>query len=170
MPLVSFYTRGFLIFQGVYKEISFMKWFSGNFLEINSLPYSKRKSIAPCIRFGKIFKSLSVVIFVDLLDLNLLDWGSNGLIAVPLYNAIYLWNSDTGSVEELFGENYQLPAETTVTSVKWISEGSHLAVGLSSGAVEVSELNSQPYNNLNEVMVDIRHCFKHFYDVESDLL
>lgn len=113
---------------------------------------------------------MPVILFVHILDLNLLDWGSNGLIAVPLYNAIYLWNSDTGSVEELFGENYQLPMETTVTSVKWISEGSHLAVGLSSGAVEVSELSSQAYNDVTKLSVDTRYCFQHLRDFESDLL
>ena len=74
----------------------------------------------------------------DLLDLNLLDWGNNGLIAVPLYNAIYLWNSETGSVDELFGDNPITDDNLSVTSVKWITEGLHLAVGLSNGTVEVS--------------------------------
>ena len=132
-----------------------MKWFSSSFSENTSLQYNKIEFIFPSISFGEVSKSLSIIIFVHLLDLNLLDWGSNGLIAVPLYNAIYLWNSDTGSVEELFGENYQLPTETTVTSVKWISEGSHLAVGLSSGAVEVSELSSLSYSNVTKLSVHI---------------
>ena len=77
-------------------------------------------------------------IYVFLLDLNLLDWGRNGLIAVPLYNAVYLWNSESGSVEELFGDTPITDDNIMVTSVKWITEGMHIAIGLSDGNVEVS--------------------------------
>ena len=66
-----------------------------------------------------------------------MDWGRNGLIAVPLYNAVYLWNSDSGSVEELFGDNPINDDNIVVTSVKWITEGMIIAIGLSNGIVEV---------------------------------
>jgi len=51
---------------------------------------------------------------------------------------IYLWNSESGSVEELFGENPIADDNVMVTSVKWITEGMHIAVGLSNGNVEVT--------------------------------
>lgn len=81
-----------------------------------------------------------IVILFWIVDLNLLDWGNNGLIAVPLFNAIYLWNSETGDVEELFGDNPVTDDNLMVTSVKWITEGMHIAVGLSNGNIEVCSL------------------------------
>ena len=59
------------------------------------------------------------------------------MIAVPLYNAVYLWNSESGSVEELFGDTPITDDNIMVTSVKWITEGMHIAIGLSDGNVEV---------------------------------
>jgi len=82
-------------------------------------------------------KILDAPEIVDDYYLNLLDWGNNGLIAVPLYNAVYLWNSETGDVEELFGDDYSLEESVMITCVKWISEGVHIAVGLSNGVVEL---------------------------------
>ena len=78
-----------------------------------------------------------------------MDWGRNGLIAVPLNKAVYLWNAASGDVEELFCEHARTPPgqedllasgegdAPAVTSVKWIEEGCILAVGLSTGVVEV---------------------------------
>jgi len=82
-------------------------------------------------------KILDAPEIVDDYYLNLLDWGQNGLIAVPLYNAIYLWNSESGTVEELFGESPITDDNIMVTSVKWITEGMHIAVGMSNGNIEL---------------------------------
>jgi len=82
-------------------------------------------------------KILDAPDIVDDYYLNLLDWGRNGLIAVPLYNAVYLWNSESGSVEELFGDTPITDDNIMVTSVKWITEGMHIAIGLSDGNVEL---------------------------------
>lgn len=51
---------------------------------------------------------------------------------------MYLWNSESGSVEELFGDTPITDDNIMVTSVKWITEGMHIAIGLSNGNVEVS--------------------------------
>jgi cell division cycle 20, cofactor of APC complex len=66
--------------------------------------------------------------------LNLLDWGSNNVLAVALADKVYLWNATTGSIEQL--------CETTglddcVTSVSWLPDGAHLAVGTNRSEVQI---------------------------------
>lgn len=66
--------------------------------------------------------------------LNLVDWGSNNVLAVALGEAVYLWHADTGSIDQL--------CETTayddcVTSVKWIPGGNYLAVGTNAHEVQI---------------------------------
>jgi len=66
--------------------------------------------------------------------LNLVDWSSNNHLAVALGSHIYLWNAATGHISQLcelegVGEY--------VCSVKWVEEGGYLAVGSSSGEVEL---------------------------------
>lgn len=66
--------------------------------------------------------------------LNLLDWGSNNRLAVALSETVYLWNAETGSIEQL--------CETTalddcVTSVSWLPDGNHLAVGTSRAELQI---------------------------------
>lgn len=66
----------------------------------------------------------------DLLDdyyLNLVDWGASNMLAVALGQTVYLWNAETGGIEELC----QCDAEDDyITSVKFVQEGGgYLAVG-----------------------------------------
>uniref|UniRef100_A0A7S2WBP6 CDC20/Fizzy WD40 domain-containing protein n=1 Tax=Mucochytrium quahogii TaxID=96639 RepID=A0A7S2WBP6_9STRA len=66
----------------------------------------------------------------DLLDdyyLNLVDWGSSNMLAVALGQTVYLWNAETGGIEELC----QCEGEDDyITSVKFVQEGGgYLAVG-----------------------------------------
>merc|ERR550534_1268016 len=74
--------------------------------------------------------------------LNLLDWGSGGLIAIALGGSVYLWNSTSGSVVDLFGDSATENNEDVVTSVKWITEGEHIAVGLNTGVVQLWDTSS----------------------------
>ena len=68
-------------------------------------------------------------------DLNLLSWSTNNHLAVALGQNVYLWNAASGSITELMElEN----AEEYVSSLAWIKEGNILAVGNSSGTVQVS--------------------------------
>lgn len=69
---------------------------------------------------------------VDDYYLNLLDWGSNGLLAVGLGSAVYLWNAATGSAQELMRCS---AVDDSVTSVSWIKEGNYLAIGTNSAEV-----------------------------------
>lgn len=65
--------------------------------------------------------------------LNLVDWGSQNVLAVGLGSSVYLWDASSGSVDRLcdVGENNK------VTSLSWIGSGSHLAIGTNQGMVEI---------------------------------
>lgn len=71
----------------------------------------------------------------DLLDdyyLNLLSWSDTNVLAVALSQTVYLWNAETGAIDELCNVETEGP-DAHVSSVKWIQEGGgHLAVGTSS--------------------------------------
>ena len=69
-------------------------------------------------------------------DLNLLSWSTNNHLAVALGQNVYLWNASSGSITELMGlEN----VEDYVSSLAWVKEGNILAVGNSSGTVQVRD-------------------------------
>lgn len=68
-------------------------------------------------------------------DLNLLDWSSNNHVSVALGTAVYIWDASSGSIVQL--TEMDTPNEY-VSAVKWIQQGSILAVGNSLGHVEVS--------------------------------
>ena len=61
------------------------------------------------------YKVLDAPELADDFYLNLVDWGSSGVLAVGLGESVYLWNSESGKVEQLC----KLQADT-VTSVGWI--------------------------------------------------
>ncbi|WAR28726.1 CDC20-like protein [Mya arenaria] len=65
----------------------------------------------------------------ELLDdyyLNLLDWSSNNHVAVALGAAVFIWDASSGSIVQL--TEMDTPSEY-VSAVKWITQGSILAVG-----------------------------------------
>mmetsp|Transcript_7185 Transcript_7185/g.13401 ORF Transcript_7185/g.13401 Transcript_7185/m.13401 type:complete len:509 (-) Transcript_7185:152-1678(-) len=72
----------------------------------------------------------------DLLDdyyLNLLSWSDTNVLAVALSQAVYLWNAETGDIDELCNVEDEGP-DAHISSVSWIQEGGgHLAVGTSWG-------------------------------------
>lgn len=66
--------------------------------------------------------------------LNLIDWGSNNTLAVALSDTVYLWNANTGEIDQL--------CETTglddcVTSVSWLPDSNYLAVGTNRNVVQI---------------------------------
>lgn len=67
------------------------------------------------------YKVLDAPELADDFYLNLVDWGSSGVLAVGLGESVYLWNSESGKVEQLL----KLEGET-VTSVGWIQRVSHV--------------------------------------------
>ena len=73
----------------------------------------------------------------DLLDdyyLNLVDWATTDKLAVALGPAVYLWDAKSGSIEELLCLEEE---EDYVCSLKWIQQGTHLAVGTASANVQL---------------------------------
>lgn len=69
--------------------------------------------------------------------LNLLDWSSENIVTVALGSAVYLWNAATGNIEVLF-ENEE---GDHACSLAWTEVGNILAVGTSSGNVELWDCN-----------------------------
>jgi len=61
------------------------------------------------------FKVLDAPELADDFYLNLVDWGSSGVLAVGLGDSVYLWNSESGKVDLLT----KIDGEQ-VTSVSWI--------------------------------------------------
>lgn len=79
------------------------------------------------------YKVLDAPELEDDFYLNLVDWGSKNVLAVGLRNAVYLWNGGSGQVKKLC----QLDGTDKVTSVSWIQRGTHLALGTSTGMVQI---------------------------------
>jgi len=111
--------------------------------EVNGkLLYSTSKP-TPAKKAGARFIPSSAMKILDAPDvsddyyLNLLDWGSTGKVAIALYQTIYLWDSVAGGVTDLFSQVTNMSNDTIITSVKWITDGTHIAVGMSNGTVEL---------------------------------
>lgn len=72
--------------------------------------------------------------------LNLLDWSANNLVAVALGSVVYLWNAVEGSISELYDTGSD---DCTITSVKWMADGSHVAIGTSTNEVQMWNVEKQ---------------------------
>ncbi|KAL0738804.1 hypothetical protein Bca4012_015014 [Brassica carinata] len=80
--------------------------------------------------------SLEVLDAPDLQDdfyLNLVDWSAQNVLAVGLGNCVYLWNACSSKVTKLC----DLGDDDSVCSVGWAFRGTHLAVGTSTGKVQI---------------------------------
>ncbi|KAF2769947.1 WD40 repeat-like protein [Teratosphaeria nubilosa] len=84
------------------------------------------------------YKVLDAPDLADDFYLNLVDWGSSDVLAVGLGPSVYLWNRETGKVNQLC----QLDGDT-VTSVNWIQRGSHLAIGTHKGLLMIYDTVSE---------------------------
>jgi len=68
-------------------------------------------------------------------DLNLLSWSAvSNLVALALGPSVYLWNASSGATTELCELT---TTDDYVSSVSWLSHANILAVGNSTGAVQV---------------------------------
>lgn len=65
--------------------------------------------------------------------LNLMDWSTDNVVAVALGSSVYLWNAASGNIEVL----YENEGSDHACSLSWIQEGHILAVGTSTGTVEL---------------------------------
>lgn len=71
--------------------------------------------------------------------LNLVDWGSNNILAVALSESVYLWNADTGDIDQLCETSAY---DDCITSVSWIPSGNFLAVGTNSHEVQIWDVEA----------------------------
>ncbi|XP_074138608.1 cell division cycle protein 20 homolog B isoform X2 [Sminthopsis crassicaudata] len=66
--------------------------------------------------------------------LNILDWSSEGLLALALGSTVHIWNGEShdgmGSIDLSLYCNY-------ISSISWIKEGGYLAIGTSEGEVQL---------------------------------
>ena len=69
--------------------------------------------------------------------LNLIDWSVSNVLAVALGSEVYMWDAASGSIDLLC----ELNSADTVTSVQWMADGSHLAIGTSSASNDVQLWN-----------------------------
>ena len=83
------------------------------------------------------FKVLDAPALQDDFYLNLVDWSSMNVLAVGLGTCVYLWSACTSTVTKLC----DLGGEDAVSSVAWAPQGSHLAVGTSTGEVQVWDVD-----------------------------
>ncbi|KWU47210.1 WD40 repeat-like protein [Rhodotorula sp. JG-1b] len=79
--------------------------------------------------------------------LNLLDWSTTNLLAIALAEVVYVWNAQTGTVTELCqvgnsDSSVLLEGDEYICSVKFTEDGSHLAVGLASGPIQVYDVTA----------------------------
>ena len=75
----------------------------------------------------------------DLLDdyyLNLVSWSDTNWLAIALGQTVFLWNADSGEIEELC--TFDEGPNAHIASVAWVQEGgTHLAVGTSDGHTQL---------------------------------
>ncbi|XP_071839545.1 cell division cycle protein 20 homolog isoform X2 [Apostichopus japonicus] len=71
--------------------------------------------------------------------LSLIDWSSLNVLAVALNQEVYLWNANSSNINHLLTLQGE---DEYVSSVSWISEGNILAVGNSSGHVQLWDVEA----------------------------
>lgn len=79
------------------------------------------------------YKVLDAPALKDDFYLNLVDWSSQNVMAVGLGSCVYLWSAHTSVVTKLCDLKFNGP----VCSVAWSAAGTELAVGTSTGVVQV---------------------------------
>lgn len=73
----------------------------------------------------------------DIIDedsLNLMDWGSNNILAIALNDTLHLWNDSNKSAFELLTVD---DGSAPITSVSWKDDGAYIAVGLNNSDVQL---------------------------------
>jgi WD40 repeat protein len=111
-----------------------------------SLSSNQRSTLGPFAdkRMRKIAKVPCKVLDAPSLQddfyLNLVDWGSQNMLAVGLGNTVYLWHASTSQVTKLVDLS---GTEDAVTSVAWSEGGRHLAVGTTRGEVQLWDATAE---------------------------
>ena len=77
---------------------------------------------------------------IDDYYLNLIDWGSTNQVAVALGCTVYLWNADSGDIQQLCQTDPN-NSDDYVTSVQWGGDGKHIAVGTNDAEVQIWDVS-----------------------------
>ena len=77
---------------------------------------------------------LQVKCFFDPPDLNVMDWGVQGMLAIALGGVVYLLDTERGGSSSLCSTGSE---NVYVSSVQWNRPGKYLAVGTSNAEVQV---------------------------------
>lgn len=104
---------------------------------INAIAHEKSQSQSKSLRYIPQFpeKILDAPDLVDDYYLNLLDWSQDNILSVCLAQTVYLWNSDSGEIKQLFDTEND---NDIVTSVSWMKgQSSLLAIGTSSKLIHL---------------------------------
>lgn len=103
----------------------------------NKTPGSTRKTIRHIPQVPE--RILDAPEILDDYYLNLIDWSCHNHLAVALANNVYLWNGTNGEIKQLM----QLESpEDYIASVSFIKEGNYLAIGTSTGDVQLWDVDS----------------------------
>ncbi|KAJ1476121.1 WD40-repeat-containing domain protein, partial [Baffinella frigidus] len=71
--------------------------------------------------------------------INILDWSSTNILAVALWQTVYLFNAATGSIEELCTAD----DDDFITSVAWVQEGGqYIGVGTNQTEVQIWDVGA----------------------------
>lgn len=97
--------------------------------------------------------------------LNLLDWGSNNILAIALGSTVYLWDASNSSTSELVTVADE---DGPVTSISWAPDGQHIAVGLNNSCVELWDSISVKLVRALLLLICVYYCC--FCSFETKLL
>lgn len=95
-----------------------------------NMPQKRKRKIAKVP-----FKVLDAPSLADDFYLNLVDWSSLNVLAVGLGSCVYLWSACTSKVTKLC--DLGVSSQDSITSVAWTQKGTHLAVGVNNGEVQI---------------------------------
>ena len=94
------------------------------------------------------FRVLDAPNLVDDYYLNLLDWGKENIIAIALFDEIYLWNDNNSKASLLMSySNNDATSDDSlnniISSVSWMQNGLNLGIGLPNGSIQLWDINKK---------------------------
>lgn len=90
--------------------------------------------------------------------MNIMDWGKNNVLAVALGLDLYLWNSDTANVRNLFHVN----ENDHPTSLAWSQDAKYLAVGYQGSKIQLWDAEASKLVKLLCCLTSLLITFPHF--------
>ena len=94
------------------------------------------------------FRVLDAPNLVDDYYLNLLDWGKENIIAIALFDEIYLWNDNNSKASLLMSySNNDATSDDSlnniISSVSWMQNGLNLGIGMPNGSIQLWDINKK---------------------------